>query len=391
MNSIYYTKIGNSGSGFTNQMFTFITSIILSKNTKKSVIICDNFYNDYLNHTSTPISEILDMEGLNVFLKKYKITVFDKNNIDFKIQRVEYGKNDKKIDITNNIVEYFFDPDMCVLHIPKMFDLNKIKGDPNPGVKKDLIIQYTINNIEFNEINSEGFVSDINFDLKNVKYSYLFRWINAFDRKMFEDILKNIVFHKKFIDFAEDNKNISSVNGKINIFHLRLEDDAVNHWSKQNKMEESIFKTMIENKYISVIQNHVDKSDINIILSASENNGVIDFLKKNGYRTISPHKYFTNGRELNAIVDLLISKKCENVFIGAFNMEQLNGSTFSYFISKQLDSSVKQVLIDLDRINDPEIIYYNVHEVYNVSDTDTDTDDDVEDKKKLINYSYLLK
>lgn len=383
MNSIYYTKIGNPGSGFTNQMFTFITSIILSKNTNKRVIICDNFYNDFCKDENTPISEILDMEALNEFLKKYKITVFDKNNVDFKIKRVEYGKNDKKIDITNDIVEYFFDPDMGVLHIPKMYDLNKIKGDPNNGVKKDLIIQYTINNIEFNEINSEGFVSDINFDLKNVKYSYVFRWINAFNRKMFDDILRNLVFHNKLIDFAKNNKNLSSVNGKINIFHLRLEDDAVNHWSKQNKMEESIFKTTVENKYISIIQNHVDKSDTNIILSSSENNGVIDFLKKNGYNVTIPHKYFTNSRELNAIVDLLISNLCNNVFIGNFNMEQLNGSTFSYFISKKLDISVKQIQIDLDKINNSEIIHYNE----NIENNDVD---DIYDST-LVNYAYLLK
>ena len=30
---------------------------------------------------TTPISEILDMERLNIFLKRYNITVFDKNNV----------------------------------------------------------------------------------------------------------------------------------------------------------------------------------------------------------------------------------------------------------------------------------------------------------------------
>ena len=398
MNSIYYTKIGQLGSGLTNQIFTFITSIIISKNTNKRVIICDNFYNDISHDKTTPISEILDMERLNIFLKRYNITVFDKNNVEFNIKRVEYGKNDKKIDITNEMMEIFFDEDLHVLHIPKMFDLNKMKGDPVIGVKKDIDIQYTINDMKFHEINSEGFVCDINFDLMNVKYSYVFLWINSINQTMFEDILKNIVFHKKFIGFAENNNNnISTMNGKINVFHLRLEDDAVNHWSKQNKMVESIFKSTIEHKYISIIEKYIDKSDTNIILSASENNGVIDFLKKNGYNITIPHKYFTNSRELNAIVDLLISKKCENVFIGNFNMQHLNGSTFSYFISKKLDSSVKQVLIDLDRINEPEMIYYNVHEVYNASDLDNPTnvdninEDDNEYNTTLINYAYLLK
>mgnify|MGYP000742900965 CR=1 FL=1 len=32
-------------------------------------------------------------------------------------------------------------------------------------------------------------------------------------------------------------------------------------------MEETIFKSTLENKYISIIENHIDKSDTNIILS----------------------------------------------------------------------------------------------------------------------------
>lgn len=360
MNSIYYTKIGQHGSGLTNQIFTFITSIIISKYMNKCVIICDHFYNDFSDHKTTPASEILDIEKMNIFLKKYNIVLFDKNNVNFNIKNIKYGINGTMVDITDKIVDKFYNEEFQVLHIPKMFDLNSIKGDPVPGVKKEIIIQYTINNMQFSEINNEWFANDIEFDLKNAKYSFLFRWINTFDRIMFDDILKNIVFNNIFLELAINNKNIPNLNGKVNILHLRLEyEGGLDHWSKQNNMEYNVLKSIIENKYISIIEKYINKSDTNIVLSASENNIVIDYLKNNGYKTIIPYKYFTNARELNAIVDFSISKSCNNVFVGNFNMQHLNGSTFSYFISNQLENNVKQVLIDLDRIHNDEMIFYN--------------------------------
>jgi len=144
---------------------------------------------------------------------------------------------------------------------------------------------------------------------------------------------------------------------KINVLHLRIENDAINHWSKQNKMSPTFFQTYIEDKYINLIQKHVLQTDANIILTYSENNRVIDYLKNNNYKYYISDKNPDVGREVNAISDLLISEKCNNIFIGGFNIEKLNGSTFSYCIIQKMNPSVKKILIDLDRIQNKEYIY----------------------------------
>ena len=86
-------------------------------------------------------------------------------------------------------------------------------------------------------------------------------------------------------------------------------------------------------------------------------NRVIDYMKKNGYKYRLTPKYENMGREQNAIIDLLISKICNNTLIGNFNLENLNGSSFSYYLT-QINSDVKQILIDLDYINNKEYIYH---------------------------------
>ena len=50
-------------------------------------------------------------------------------------------------------------------------------------------------------------------------------------------------------------------------------------------------------------------------------------------------KYF-EGRELNAIIDFLVSKQCNNLFIGNFNINESRGSTFSYYITKIINKNI---------------------------------------------------
>ena len=63
------------------------------------------------------------------------------------------------------------------------------------------------------------------------------------------------------------------------------------------------------------------------------------------------------GREHEAIIDMLCAKQCNNIFIGNFNMKKLNGSTFSFLIIQNLNDNINKILIDLDRITEPEFYY----------------------------------
>ena len=218
-----------------------------------------------------------------------------------------------------------------------------------------LFDKYGIVLIDRHNIDSR-IVSDniINEIIENKEYSYTFSWINDINKDLFEDILMNIRFHTDFVEKADSFiQKLGSK--KTNIIHLRLEDDAITHWSKINDMSEDEFRCLLENKYIELIKQHLDKNDETIILSSSSKNGVIDFLEQEGYSYKFTEKHFA-GREKNAIIDLLISKCCNNIFIGSFNTVKLNGSSFSYFILKSLDNDVKKIMIDLDRILDVEII-----------------------------------
>lgn len=218
-----------------------------------------------------------------------------------------------------------------------------------------LIERYGVVLIDGNNIDSrvvpENIINVIN---ETKKYNYAFGWINDINKELFDDILLNIRFCHDFIEKADSF--IQKIGDKkTNVIHLRLEDDAIIHWSKKNDMSEIEFKQYIEDKYIELIKLHIDKNDETIILSSSSKNGVIDFFEREGYSYKFTEKHFA-GREKNAIVDLLISKRCNNIFIGNFNPVNLNGSSFSYYISKSLQNDVKKIMIDLDRIRDVEII-----------------------------------
>ena len=334
---MYYSKIGVGG--LTNQIFSLITSILIAIYKKEQVIVVDSFLNDFSKTQYTCISNIFDVNKMNIFLKKYNILLVDKHNVSFKLHEILYGKN-SYVDLT-----YLY---TSSLFIHKHSNLNSFKGDPCVGVKKNLIINYTINGNKIKEKYDEHLNHDVIIDF-NGPYLHTFRWINSIDSSMFNDILKNITYHPSFYIDSPIYTN------KVNAIHLRLEDD-ISHWANINNMSFDNFKQCIENKYKDIITRSLDKNDTILIFSNSLNNRVLDFLKENEYNYIMNEKK-SNEREKNAIFDLLSCNACNNVFIGNFNPYQLNGSTFSYYISQIISCHCK-IMIDLDRIQNTEIISY---------------------------------
>lgn len=180
-----------------------------------------------------------------------------------------------------------------------------------------------------------------------------FYWINKLDRIMFDDIIRNMPFVPYLNTLARDfvQPKLENTN-KVNILHLRLEEDGFQHWSKQNFMDTKRFEEVISAKYIGLINKFLNKDDINIILSYSTENKVIEYMRTNGYKYFFSEKKFA-GREVNAALDLMIGTHCNNVFIGNFNLENLNGSSLSYVLINHLQQKpVTKVLIDLDHILD---------------------------------------
>jgi len=351
---MHYSKIGKLGDGFTNQIIALISSIITSYSNGDKVVIVDDFLNDNTKTNYTPISDIFNVDAINVFLKQtYDIIIVDRNKVNFEILSVKYGTNETNyIDLTDFIKEQYFKVNK--LFINKECSFNDIKGDPCHGIVKKLILRYKINDYCIEETYDEYLKSNIEIDFDG-PYINTIGWITSFNDNMFEKILKNITYNDSFILKAELMAKKINTNKKVNVIHLRLEDDGLEHWSRINNVAKNEYSEYLERKYIHLIKKYLSETDENIILSSSLSNGVIDFLKQNNYNYKFIDKFF-DDREKNAIIDLLLSKYCNNIFIGNFNVKNLNGSTFSYYIGKCLSDNVVKIYIDLDRIFDEEIV-----------------------------------
>lgn len=380
-----FCKIALNSSGFTNQIISFILSIICAIRTNKKVVIIDNFLNDASKDTYTPISHIINLRELNRFLSQtYNVVVIDKNYASFNVLSANYGTDEHNIDVTEIIKNNY--AKKSGVFIDKNHDFNLIfQQDPCVGYYKRLSLKYEIatvhegnqifavapyyhRTIQIEETYDEYNREDVKIDIENSEYIFDFISLNDMYSvtnyvPVFESILSNITYASEFVHNANQTINQSTnfdrKTERINVIHLRVEPDAIDFWSKQNKLEYAEFQTIIESKYIELIQKYMNKTDKIIILSGSHENGVLDFLTKNEYNLFIPDKYYED-REKNAIVDLIISKQCNNVFLGCIHNTLWNGSTFSYYISKIVDNSVKKVGINInnDSIFSQECVFY---------------------------------
>ena len=355
------------GTGFTNEIFFIVYGIIDCINNKRKNLVINNFRLEPMTHKFCGISEIIDIHHLNILLKKYDITVFDRNNSSFNIDSIIYGLNENTFDITKESLDLFFkNSKFC---IPTGTILNNIKGDPLSSQVKKLYITYTINSNKVTEEYSEYIDKDIILDLQNP--TNILHWgqidncyIN--DRELFDYLLKNIKFTNRFVKYSEiallidrnnEYTNISNIdfqNKKTNVIHLRVEKDMTGHMLSHNKMTQEEYDIELQNKYIELIKQYFSKNDIIFVLSYDLNNNVVKFLKENDYEFYFTKKQIFEGREQHAIVDLLIGEKCNNYFIGNWNFAIRQGSTFSYFLYVRNDAD-KNIFIDMYNINNTEI------------------------------------
>ena len=78
--NIFKLKIFIKGSGCCNQLIQFINGIMVAKYFNKQKIVCEGFYIDSLDENKkTKISEIFDIEKLNIFLEsQFNVVIFDR-------------------------------------------------------------------------------------------------------------------------------------------------------------------------------------------------------------------------------------------------------------------------------------------------------------------------
>jgi glutaredoxin-related protein len=161
------------------------------------------------------------------------------------------------------------------------------------------------------------------------------------DYSMFMEILKNIEYNENFVNIANDFTK--DFHGKINVMHIRSEIDGISHWARINNMHELEYQNKLIQKYIQFIEDNICKDDDTIILCHELNENIREYLDKNNYKYHFINKT-QNGRELNAIVDLLIGSQCNNVFIYSA------GSTFSVYLHSRLPEDIKAFCVDLNHL-----------------------------------------
>ena len=118
------------------------------------------------------------------------------------------------------------------------------------------------------------------------------------------------------LKFANDIQNRVK-KGTINVVHLRIEPDWLDHvalYSVPRVSQEFAYHD-IANKYIDLICRYIQKDELTFILTGSLNNKVVAYLRENKY-TYFLFPKITHYREINAAMDMVIGKQCNNVFIG---------------------------------------------------------------------------
>jgi hypothetical protein len=287
MSNVFFLKLTTeTNSGLSNQLLTLVSGILFCIRTKREVLVVDKFLTEINTNNFCSISQVFNLFAINNYLHRYKLKIIDG------------------------------------------FNINSTAFSP---ISWNVIVLAE-------KFNNEKLLAFI------------------------DEIYRNIYFNKYLINYAEkfiDEKinkpnedNIENTIQKINVIHLRTEDDAIEFWSKQNNISNDDFKKHLFTKYIELIKTNIQKTDTTIILTANLDNEIVNFLRENDYNIKFVDKKFKsnqNGRELNAIIDLIISKCCNNVFIGC------DGSTYTrlllrYMIDTDGNKIVKKITFDINNI-----------------------------------------
>ena len=154
---------------------------------------------------------------------------------------------------------------------------------------------------------------------------------------------------------------------KFNLIHLRLEDDAVQSFSRQLNISPLDLKKQMERKYIAAIQKYIQPGpdEYTVVIANDYDNGVIRFLQSGGYNYKTTVKVYAT-RECNAIHDLLFARYCNHVFIGVYESSYSYTVMYRMFNETYLDS--KAVILKMTEIDKPETVFdkhASIHDIRN--------------------------
>jgi hypothetical protein len=273
--------------GLCNQLQTIVKGILLAMKYNRNLYI-DKFQIDLRSSRLADINEILDINEINNFLKdvvKTQIVIlntldFDDSNLDkYKLPNIDYNN------IPTN--SYINDDIELNTHMEMIYLGNIVSLDIHRSF-----------NYNWNDINDDNFYY---FIMNNIKFNQIFY---------------------KLKDYIKHELNLTN----FNCLHLRIEDDALEHFSHCYNLSIDEYNKKLIDFYEEKIR-HISQDQKNTYVCS----GMLEFdntinleyyknLMKNNTllrdkNNINIDTYYLRNRELVAIIDLLISFDSD-LFIG---------------------------------------------------------------------------
>jgi len=337
MSSFSLKLAKNNKVGFCNQLYSTIGTCIYAYENGIKTIYLSQFLKEIGSNEYCNVSEIYDLPKTNEFLAKYGLTLVDGFDVDLKIISILYGTDMYSLDITSHF---------CVVSKKFiMYSDNKLgffKGDPRKHFKDTIgvdlqgqlkvrvnyMVGKTFYSKECNVVDGR-LETNLSIEPTNLAYEETKRFNND-DSPMFRDILRHFVFNPTIVSKAEKYIDTSIIKyyidakKTINVFHLRLEDDAIKAWGNEIGMTDlQQYKKALEDKYINIIKGFVAKDSLTIFLASDYDNRVIRYMRDNGYNYATTPK-LEQARDVSAIVDMHIGSVCTGICVGVWE------SSYSY-------------------------------------------------------------
>lgn len=265
-------------AGFCNQMYTLATSVRAAEETGVPFLFVSSFLLEIDTDLTRPIRHILDLPATNAQLRQagFSVSLVDPDEYDLVIERI------------GTVLP---EPHRGALALPP----TAFAADT-----ESVTVHLRIDGIDAQYVVKQPHVTGVLLDPFS-SLSYTARY-DAKKDLVFATLLRSLVFQDTLTKLAVDWAR-ATLPGQVQIIHLRLEADAVAHWSKEASLTEPDFKRQVENGYIRLIQTHVRKRLPVLVLSGDYNNRVMTFMHSAGYEVFTPPKYAPE-RELAALADM---------------------------------------------------------------------------------------
>lgn len=182
---------------------------------------------------------------------------------------------------------------------------------------------------------------------------------SAWDCQKFERLLRCVAFHPRLVAAAELLAGELGIGRHTSLIHLRAEPEAVVWWGRMNSLPTVSFLAALRKKYYTLVSQYLPPDTFTFVLCGDpvEVTELSQQFPEREFIFVSPtqkEELVGPGRELAAIIDLLLGEKCGGVLLGS------GGSTFSQILRQRRRAHIPEtgpdVCFNLNNIHEPETV-----------------------------------